>query len=159
MGKQKKTNAMRILDSAKVVYSIYEYDTKDGFLDGVSVANKIGKETSKVYKTLVTQGASKDYHVFIIPVEDELNLKAAAKAVGEKKVEMIPVKDITKITGYIKGGCSPVGMKKLFSTTIDSSCESLDNIIVSAGRVGTQMELSITDLIDIIRAQTAEVTK
>ncbi|MGE5629873.1 MAG: Cys-tRNA(Pro) deacylase [Caulobacteraceae bacterium] len=145
-----KTNAMRILDKAGIQYSTYTYDHSDGLIDGISVAEKIGQPVEKVYKTLVTQGASREYYVFIIPVADELDLKAAAKAVNEKSVEMIKVADINKVTGYIRGGCSPVGMRKEYKTVLNSSCKGLDTIIISAGKIGHQVELSPEDLIGLI---------
>ncbi len=135
-----KTNAMRILDKAGNSYNTYTYDSSDGLTDGISVAEKIGKPVDQVYKTLVTQGISREYYVFVIPVAEELNLKAAAKAVGEKAVEMIKVTDINKVTGYIRGGCSPIGMKKDYKTVLDISCEALDTIVVSAGKIGHQIE-------------------
>ncbi len=144
-----KTNAMRILDKAQINYSTYTYDHSDGLIDGVSVATKMGQPVECVYKTLVTQGTSREYYVFVIPVADELDLKAAARSVGEKAVEMIKVSDINKVTGYIRGGCSPVGMKKNYRTVIDSSCEVLDTIIVSAGKIGHQIELAPSDLIEL----------
>lgn len=142
-----KTNAMRLLDKAGVSYKTYAYDHKDGLIDGVSVAHKMGQPVERVYKTLVTQGTSKEYHVFIIPVAEELDLKAAARAVGEKAVEMIKVTDINKVTGYIRGGCSPFGMKKNYGTVLDSSGSGLETIIVSAGKIGHQVELVPADLI------------
>ena len=153
-----KTNAMRILDKAGIPYSSFSYDNKDGLIDGVSVANKIGQPVEYVYKTLVTQGTSRGYYVFIIPVAAELDLKAAAKAVGEKAVEMIKVTDINKVTGYIRGGCSPIGMKKEYPTVLDSSCDLLDNIILSAGKIGHQVGLAPDDLIKLIKCKTAHVT-
>ena len=145
-----KTNAMRILDQKKIAYTMHAYDNKDGKIDGVSVAGKINKDPKEVYKTLVAQGASKELYVFIIEVEAELDLKKAAKAVGEKKVEMLPVKDIQKFTGYIRGGCSPLGMKKQYATIIDSGAEQLETIVVSAGKIGYQIELSPQDLQQVI---------
>jgi len=153
-----KTNAMRILDKAGISYNTHTYDNSDGVIDGVSVAAKMGKSVEQVYKTLVTQGKSKDYFVFVIPVACELDLKAAAKAVGEKTVEMIKVADINKVTGYIRGGCSPIGMKKEYTTVLDSSCEKLDTIIVSAGKIGHQIELAPSDLIKLINCKTANIT-
>jgi len=147
-----KTNVMRILDSAHIAYNTYSYDNKDGVIDGVSVANKIGQPVEKVYKTLVTRGASKNFFIFVIPVSKELNLKAAAKSVGEKSIEMIRLDEINKVTGYIRGGCSPIGMKKDYKTVIDSSCESIETIIFSAGKIGYQVELSPSNLIDFIKA-------
>ncbi len=152
-----KTNAMRLLDKEKIQYRVYTYENKDGQIDGISVAQKIGVPVEKVYKTLVTQGHSKNYYVFVIPVAAELDLKAAARSVGDKSVEMIHVKDINKITGYIRGGCSPVGMKKEYKTVIDSSCETLDTIIVSAGKIGFQVELAPKDLLEVINGTTEKI--
>jgi Cys-tRNA(Pro)/Cys-tRNA(Cys) deacylase len=154
-----KTNAMRILDSEKIPYEMMTYSPDDGKIDGVSVAQKIGREAGIVYKTLVAQGASKSYYVFVIPVEAELDLKKAAKAAGEKKMEMIPVKDIQKVTGYIRGGCSPVGMKKQFPTFIDEAARSLDTIIISGGKIGVQIELKVEDLVKATGAELMELTK
>lgn len=156
--KNLKTNAMRILDKAGISYNTYAYNHNDDEVDGVSVAQKIGKPIEQVYKTLVTQGKSKTYFVFIIPVACELDLKAAAKAVGEKSVEMIKVADINKVTGYIRGGCSPIGMKKEYTTVLDNSCRELDTIIVSAGKIGHQIELAPSDLIKLINCKTADIT-
>ncbi|HEY9058909.1 MAG TPA: Cys-tRNA(Pro) deacylase [Pseudobacteroides sp.] len=152
-----KTNVMRILDRAKIKYNTYAYDHSDGMIDGVSVASKMGQPVERVYKTLVTQGANREYFVFIIPVAEELDLKAAAKAVGQKSVEMIKVSDINKVTGYIRGGCSPVGMKKEYKTVIDSSCEKLDAIIVSAGKIGHQIEIAPKDLTNLIGCKTERI--
>ena len=132
-----KTNAMRMLDRAKIAYVLHTYSPDEG-IDGISVARKLGQPEERVYKTLVTKGKSTHF-VFVIPVAAELDLKAAAKAVGEKAVEMIAVKDINKVTGYIRGGCSPVGMKKPFLTVIDETAKSLPAIFVSGGRIGLQM--------------------
>ncbi|WP_332692845.1 Cys-tRNA(Pro) deacylase [Halalkalibacter lacteus] len=157
--KKGKTNAMRILDKEKRKYEMLSYKADDGKIDGVSVANKIGKDVASVYKTLVSQGSSKAYYVFVIPVKAELDLKKAAKAAGEKKMEMIPVKDITKITGYVRGGCSPIGMKKSFSTFLDQSASLLDTIIVSGGMIGMQMELKVEDLVGVTNACYGDVRK
>ncbi|MGC4377515.1 Cys-tRNA(Pro) deacylase [Fictibacillus sp. Mic-4] len=154
-----KTNAMRILDRDKIEYSMLSYDSDDGRIDGVSVAEKIGREKEQVYKTLLSQGASKEYYVFVIPVEAELDLKKAARVTGEKKLEMIPVKDITKVSGYIRGGCSPIGMKKLFPTVIHTSAQSLETIIVSGGKIGTQIELKVDDFIQVTNARLEDVIK
>ncbi|MDU0331322.1 Cys-tRNA(Pro) deacylase [Paenibacillus sp. 3LSP] len=136
-----KTNAMRMLDKSKTPYHIFAYDAEDGQIHGTAVAEKIGKPVEQVYKTLVAhQGAS--LFVFIIPVAEELDLKKAAKAAGVKKIEMLPLKDLQQYTGYVRGGCSPIGMKKLFPTYIDRTAEQLETFLVSAGRVGLQMELS-----------------
>jgi Cys-tRNA(Pro)/Cys-tRNA(Cys) deacylase len=157
--KKGKTNAMRILDKEKVSYEMLSYEAADGKIDGISVAKKIGKEVDSVYKTLVSQGASKVFYVFVIPVEAELDLKKAAKTAGEKKIEMIPVKDIMKVTGYIRGGCSPIGMKKPFTTFIDQKAKLLETIIVSGGIIGVQIELKAVDLGIVINAQFADLTK
>lgn len=150
---------MRMLDQKKIDYQIFLYDNNDGKIDGVSVANKIGKDPKTVYKTLVTQGNSREIYVFVIPVADELDLKKAAKATGEKKVEMIPVKDILKWTGYIRGGCSPVGMKSNYQTFIDKRAGELDTIVVSGGRIGTQIEMKIEKLIEATVGKFEELIK
>lgn len=153
-----KTNAIRIVQAKKLPFQVYEYEAPDGFLDGVSVAQATGQNVDQVFKTLVLQGASREYYVCVIPVACELNLKKAAKHFGEKKIEMIPHKDITKVTGYIKGGCSPIGMKKPFATAIDSSAGNFETIIFSAGKVGLQMELQVGDLLEVARGQLADLT-
>lgn len=156
---QGKTNAMRILDSKKVSYELISYDSQDGKIDGLSVAEKISREPNAVYKTLVACGSSKQVYVFIIPVGDELDLKKAAKAAGEKKVDMIPVKDIQKLTGYIRGGCSPVGMKKQYPAYIAEQALNLAKIIVSGGKIGLQMELNPRDLMEAIQGKEADICK
>jgi Cys-tRNA(Pro)/Cys-tRNA(Cys) deacylase len=156
---QAKTNAMRILDAKKIVYEMLTYDNKDGKIDGVSVAEKIGRNPEEVFKTLVAQGNSKNVYVFIIPVAEELDLKKAARASGEKSIEMIPVKDIQKWTGYIRGGCSPIGMKKEYKTFIDESCLLLDVMVVSAGKIGVQIVLAPSQLQEITKAETVPLTK
>lgn len=150
-----KTNAMRMLDRAKIAYVLHTYSPDEG-IDGISVARKLGQPEERVYKTLVTKGKSTHF-VFVIPVAAELDLKAAAKAVGEKAVEMIAVKDINKVTGYIRGGCSPVGMKKAFLTVIDETAKSLPAIFVSGGRIGLQMEIDPTVLAAFIGADFAPI--
>lgn len=137
---ENKTNAMRMLDKSGVSYQVLVYDHEDGQIHGIAVAEKIGRPPGSVFKTLVAHQGNQIY-VFVIPVAEELDLKKAAKAAGEKKVEMLPVKELLKWTGYIRGGCSPVGMKKLYPTFIDVSAEGLSKMVVSAGRLGTQMEL------------------
>ena len=156
--KDVKTNAMRILDKAKAVYTAHFYEAEDGKIDGISVAEKIGYPKEIVYKTLVTVAPSKQYYVFVIPVEKELNLKAAAKAVGEKSVEMIHVVDINKVTGYIRGGCSPVGMKKEYKTVIDESVKELDKFFVSAGKIGAQLEIAPSELKKVINYEIFPIT-
>ncbi len=153
-----KTNAMRMLDRAKIPYQVYTYDHSDGKIDGVSVAQKLGQEVDAVFKTLVTKGHSGGYFVFVLPVAQELDLKKAAKAVGEKSVEMIHVADINKVTGYIRGGCSPVGMKKLYPTVFDQSVENLAAVIVSGGRIGCQVEVDPHLLLPLVKATTAPLT-
>lgn len=153
-----KTNAMRIVEKAGISYKTLSYDHSDGLIDGISVAGKMGIPVEKVFKTLVTQGHSRNYFVFIIPVAAELDLKAAAKAVGEKSVEMIKVADINKITGYIRGGCSPIGMKKDYVTVLDNSCQFLDTIIFSAGKIGHQIEMAPDDLIKLIQCKVEHIT-
>lgn len=153
-----KTNVMRILDKAKITYKAHTYDHSDGAIDGAAVAEKMGQNPEQVFKTLVTKGAGRDYYVFVVPVLKELDLKKAAKSVGEKHVEMIHVKDINKVTGYIRGGCSPIGMKKQFVTVFDKSAENIEAIIVSARKIGYQIELAPKDLIEIVGAKTAEIT-
>ncbi len=154
-----KTNAMRILDKAGILYNTYTYNTGDGLIDGISVAEKIGKPVEIVYKTLITQGISREYYVFIIPAAMELDLKSAARVVGEKAVEMIKVADINKVTGYIRGGCSPIGMKKEYKTVLDSSCNGQGKIIISAGKIGCQLELLPQDLTELINCRVESVTK
>ena len=155
--KIQKTNAMRILDSAKAEYSIHSYEC-NGAIDGISVAEKLGQNVDKVFKTLVTRGRSGEHYVFVIPVARELDLKKAAAAAGEKFVEMIHVKDINNITGYIRGGCSPIGMKKLFKTAIDSTAKGFETIIFSGGRIGMQIEMSPAALAGLIDADFEDLT-
>lgn len=156
---QVKTNAMRILDVKKIPYETIEYENQDGKIDGISVARKINRNPKEVFKTLVAQGSSKNIFVFVIPVAEELDLKKAAKAAGEKKIEMIPVKDIQKWTGYIRGGCSPIGMKKEYHTFLDHSCQDLEVMVVSGGKIGFQIVLSPFDLKEITKANVENLTK
>ena len=158
MAKEKeiKTNAMRILDRMKIPYTHYTYEC-DEFIDGMQIVEKLNLKPEQVYKTLVTQGHSKAYFVFVIPVAEELDLKKAAKAVGEKSLEMIHVKDINGITGYIRGGCTAIGMKKQFPTFIHESAADFDTIIISGGRLGVQLILSPQDLIKVTRGQFADI--
>lgn len=160
MAKQKeiKTNVMRILESMKIPFAHYTYECEE-FVDGIQIADQLGLPHEKVYKTLVTIGNSKNYFVFVIPIAEELDLKAAAKSVGEKSVEMIHVKDINAITGYVRGGCTAVGMKKQYVTRIDSSAEHMEKIIVSGGRIGSQLELAPADLARAARAEFADIVR
>ena len=141
-----KTNAMRFLDSKKIAYTVNTYECDD-FIDGVHIAQMLGQDEKMSYKTLVTKGKSGGYFVFVLPVAKELDMKKAAKAVGEKSVEMLHVKDINSVTGYIRGGCSPLGMKKQFPTVVDSSAQAFETVIISGGRLGSQIFLSPQDLV------------
>ncbi|MGG7179156.1 Cys-tRNA(Pro) deacylase [Clostridium paraputrificum] len=153
-----KTNAMRTLDKAKIAYDVHTYECKDGQIDGVAVANKLGQDINKVFKTLVAQGHSREFYVFVIPVAEELDLKKAAKVAGEKKVEMIHVKDINKFTGYIRGGCSPLAMKKLYKTFIHETAKDIDKIIFSGGKIGLQIEADPEEISKIINAKFENIT-
>ena len=156
---EEKTNVMRVLDQKKVPYTPHHYAHPNGAVDGASVAALIDRDPAAVCKTLVTQGASKKYYVFVIPVLKELDLKAAAKAVGEKSIEMIKQAQLLPLTGYVHGGCSPVGMKKQFPTVLDQSVEGLDTITVSAGKIGAQVELAPAALAGLVRGSFAPVSK
>ena len=153
-----KTNALRMLDSSKVNYEVFEYPT-DGNIDAISVANYLNENPSQVFKTLVTVSANRINYVFVVPGNKELDLKKAAKLVNEKSIEMIPQKTLLPLTGYIHGGCSPVGMKKLFKTVIDSSASNYDYIYVSAGKVGMQVKINPNDLINAVKAEYGEISK
>ena len=154
--KEEKTNVMRTLDQKKIPYTAHSYDP-DGPIDGVSVAQILGQPAEQVFKTLVTKAASGAYYVFDIPVAENLDLKKAAKAVGEKSVAMLPQKDLLPLTGYVHGGCSPIGMKKQFPTFIHKSAADFDTIIISGGRLGVQLILSPQDLIKVTRGQFADI--
>ena len=159
MGKEAKTNAMRILEREKVPYTAHEYAHEEGVaVDGVTVAQMTGMDPAKVFKTLVARGASKTPYVFVIPVACELDLKKAAKAVGEKSVAMLNVSELTPLTGYVRGGCSPVGMKKAFPTVFDESVLNVPTVMVSAGKIGAQVEVAPADLMALLGAQTADIT-
>ncbi len=151
-----KTNVMRVLDQKKVAYEMHTYADTEA-ISGVEVAVVLGQNPKQVFKTLVTVGASKRNYVFVIPVCEELNLKKAAKAVGEKSIEMIKSKELLPLTGYIHGGCSPIGMKKFFTTTIDESAREWDTIIFSAGKIGYQVEVSLENLEKVIRFELKDV--
>ena len=159
MAKEAKTNAMRFLEKEKVAYTAHAYPHEEGVaVDGVTVAQSMGEDPACVFKTLVTQGASRNYFVFVIPVAAELDLKAAARSVGEKSVAMIHVADINKVTGYVRGGCSPVGMKKQYVTVFAASALRQEEIYGSAGRVGLQGCGAPAELIRAARASTAALT-
>ncbi len=152
-----KTNAVRIVETHGCDYILHSYPCREA-VDGVTVAGMLGVESERVYKTLVTQGKSGAYFVFVVPVEAELDLKKAARSVDEKAVAMIPVKDINKVTGYVRGGCSPFGMKKLYTTRIDESAILQEKIFVSAGRIGQQIEIAPDDIISVVGAEYADIT-
>ena len=153
---EEKTNVMRILDKNKITYNKYFYGDSDA-ISGVEVVEYLHEDKNKVFKTLVTIGTSKQYYVFVIPVAEELNLKKAAKVVGEKKIEMIKSKELLPVTGYIHGGCSPIGMKKQFKTVINDTAKNCETIIFSAGKIGYQVEMSLEDLAKIIKYELADL--
>lgn len=156
MGKEVKTNAVRILERNKVSYELLTYEC-DEFIDGLHTAEKTGAPVEQSYKTLVMQGKSKKYYVFVIPIDREVDLKTAARAVQEKSVEMIPVKELTNITGYVRGGCSPLGMKKQFPTVIDLTAKAFDQIYISGGRIGTTIKVNPQDLAKVVNAKFEDV--
>jgi len=156
MAKAEKTNVMRILEQKKIAYKSYEYANTDA-ISGVEVAEVLGEDPNQVFKTLVTVAASKTNYVFMIPVHKELDLKKAAKAVGEKSIAMIKSKELLPLTGYIHGGCSPIGMKKQFRTVIDSSAEKFETILFSAGKIGYQVEVALLDLQKVVRVESAQI--
>ena len=155
--KEQKTNVMRLLEQKKVKYIPHEYPHGDEAVDGLTVAEICGQNPAQVFKTLVARGASKSVYVFVIPVTHELNLKKAAKASGEKSVAMIHVSEINALTGYVRGGCSPIGMKKQYRTFFDSSAADKETIMVSAGKIGYQVELSPDELIKLTRGTYADI--
>ena len=155
---EQKTNVMRLLEQKKIPYTAHSYPHGDEAVDGVTVARITGQDPAKVFKTLVAVGASKRVYVFVIPVAAELDLKKAAKAVGEKSIAMVKVSELLTLTGYVRGGCSPIGMKKLYPTVFDASIEALDTVLVSAGRIGWQIELQPSALMALCRAKTADIT-
>lgn len=156
MAKVEKTNVMRILDQKKINYKSYEYSDTEA-ISGVEVAEVLGENPNQVFKTLVTVGATKTNYVFMIPVHKELDLKKAAKAVGEKSIAMIKSKELLPLTGYIHGGCSPIGMKKQFRTVVDMSSTDFETIIFSAGKIGFQVEVALADLQKVVRCEMADV--
>ena len=156
MAKEQKTNAMRILDKNKIAYTVNTYEC-DEFIDGVTVADQLGQPYESSYKTLVAVGKSGGHYVFVLPIAEELDLKAAARAVGEKSVELIHVKEIFALTGYIRGGCTPIGMKKAFPTVIHESVQNFDTVIISGGRIGAQIILAPDDLVRVTRAKLADI--
>ncbi len=156
MGKEVKTNAMRILDRNKIAYEINLYECKE-FVDAVEIADRLGQPYGSSFKTLVTVGKSGQHYVFVLPIARELDMKKAASAVGEKSVSMIPVKEITALTGYVRGGCTALGMKKAFPTVIDASARAFERVIISGGRIGAQIILAPDDLARAARADFADI--
>ena len=157
MAKEAKTNAMRMLDRQKVKYEAFSYEC-DEFIDVIHSADKIGAPYDQSFKTLVMEGKSGGYFVFVVPIEKEVDRKAAAKAVGEKTVDMIHVKDITKITGYVRGGCSPLGMKKPYPVVFDASAGEFEEIYVSGGRIGLTLKVPLADLLKVTGGKLADIT-
>jgi len=156
--KDEKTNVMRTLEQKKIPYTAHTYPHEEGVaVDGVTVAGMLNQDPAAVFKTLVAKGASGGYYVFDIPVAENLDLKKAAKAVGEKSIAMLPSKELLPLTGYVHGGCSPVGMKKLFPTVFHESCLTLETMMVSAGKIGYQVEAKPGDLMALVRAKTADL--
>lgn len=156
MAKEVKTNAMRILDRNKIVYTVNLYDCPE-FIDAVTVADQLGQPYERSFKTLVAVGKSGGHFVFVIPIAAELDMKAAARAVGEKAVELIPVKEITPLTGYVRGGCTPIGMKKAFPTVFHSTLTDFDTVIISGGRIGAQIFLAPADLVRVTGGKVADI--
>ena len=157
MAANTKTNAMRLLEQKKIPYQNYTYES-EGAIPGLEVAALLGQDPEQVFKTLVTTGRSGAHYVFVIPVGAGLELRKAAKAVGEKSLEMLKQKELLPLTGYVHGGCSPIGMKKAFRTTIDASAAHFDSIIFSGGRIGLQIQVSLADLAKLVRFELADIT-
>ena len=156
--KEEKTNVMRVLEQKKIAYTAHSYPHEEGVaVDGVTVARSMGFDPARVFKTLVARGASGQYYVFDVPVAENLDLKKAAKAVGEKNIEMLHQKELLPLTGYVHGGCSPVGMKKLFPTVFHATADALETVIVSAGKIGFQVEVKPADLLALVRGKTADI--
>lgn len=157
MAKEAKTNAMRMLERKKVSYKAFVYEC-DEFIDGIHSADLIGAPYAQSFKTLVMEGKSEAFYVFVVPIEKEVDRKAAARAVGEKAVDMIRVKDILKITGYVRGGCSPLGMKKNYPVVFDVSAEKFDEIYISGGRIGLTLKVPMKELMAVTNGKTADIT-
>ncbi len=155
--KEEKTNAIRLLEQKKLNFKVHDYSQSD-VISGLDVANYLKENPDRVFKTLVTIGKSGSHYVFLVPVNKELNLKKAAQSVSEKNISMIKSKELLPLTGYIHGGCSPIGMKKFFTTIIDASAKDFDEIIFSAGKIGFQIEMNLTDLEKIIKFKFDEIT-
>ena len=158
MGKEAKTNAMRMLDKHKITYEALTYEC-DEFIDGLHTAELTGAPVEASFKTLVLKGKSNQFYVFVVPIAEEVDLKKAAKEVGEKSIEMIAVKDLTKITGYVRGGCSPLGMKKQFQTVIHESAKNYPKIYISGGRIGTSIKVNPEDLMRVVKGTYADIIR
>ena len=156
MGKELKTNAMRFLDKSKIDYTVQTYECEE-FIDGIHTAEKLGQPLEETFKTLVAKGKSGSYYCFLLPVALELDLKKAAKSMDEKSVELLHVKDITAVTGYVRGGCTPIGMKKQFMTVIHNSSETMPQFYISGGRIGVQIHLSPQALVKAIRGEFEDI--
>ena len=154
-----KTNAMRLIESAKTAYHAYEYDVSDGRIDALAIAEKIGRSADEVFKTLVVEAPGHEYFVFVVPAASELDLKKAARAAGRKSIDLIPQKQLLPLTGYVHGGCSPLGMKKLFPTFIDESAILCETMCVSGGRIGLNLALQPEDLAGLVNAEFADIAK
>ena len=154
---EQKTNVMRLLDQKRIPYSTHSYPHGDEAVDGLTVAAVTGQDPARVFKTLVARGASKKIYVFAVPVTAELELKKAAKAAGEKSIAMVKVSELLELTGYVRGGCSPIGMKKQYPTFFHSSIESLETVLVSAGKIGWQIELAPVELMKLTRGRSADI--
>ena len=156
--KQSKTNALRHLDTLRIPYIVFSYDTDDGKIDGVSVCHKIKKDPIKFFKTLVTICKNGEVFVFLVPVLEELDLKKASKVVNEKSLQLVPVKDLLSLTGYHRGGCSPIGMKKKFRIYVDSNIEDISSIIISGGKIGIVIEIHVVDFLKVTEAKITTLT-
>lgn len=156
MAKDVKTNAMRILEKNKIEFERNSYEC-DEFIDAIHIADMLSQPYEQTFKTIVTEGKSRNYYVFALPIDKEINLKKAAKIVGEKNLELIPVKDVNKVTGYIRGGCTPVGMKKLYRTVIHESAKEFEKIIISGGKIGEQIFINPDDLVKVTNAEYADI--
>ena len=156
MSKELKTNAMRFLDKSKIEYTVQTYECEE-FIDGIHTAEKLGQPLEETFKTLVAKGKSGSYYCFLLPVALELDLKKAARSVGEKSVELLHVKDITAVTGYVRGGCTPIGMKKQFMTVIHSSAADMGQFYISGGRIGVQIHLSPQEIVKAIRGKFVDI--
>lgn len=154
-----KTNAIRILDSHKIEHEVFTYASKDGKISGLDVAEKLNQNPKQVFKTLVTEGRSKEHYVFVVPVANELDIRKAEKASKEKKIELIPTKDLLKTTGYVHGGCSPIGLKKPFKTFVHESALDFDKIIFSGGKIGVQVMMDPRELEKIIEVEFVDLIK